>query len=77
MSKAQDLAPIMAVIASVGGVVDRHQYGKHHKIYWRIGEKQFVTSVSKTPSDWRAERNKIAQIKALARAAHSEVSYVA
>lgn len=67
MSKQQHLAPIMDAIASVGGVVDRTRIGRHHMIYWRIGEKQFVSSVAKTPSDWRAERNKIAQIKSQAR----------
>ena len=78
MRKAQDVAVVYDAILGVGGVVDRTREGRHHVIYWRIGEKQFVTTVAKSSSDWRALRNKIAQIKAAVRITqNSEVSRVA
>lgn len=74
MSIKQHVRLILEEIESVGGVVDRVRHGKHVVVFWTYRGHKFVLTTSSTPSDPRAARNRLAQIRAQARSAVSQNS---
>jgi hypothetical protein len=60
----------MALVRSAGATMVRlrHAGTKHPRLIFRLGDVDHVMPVSGTPSDWRAGRKAMAQLRRVLRA---------
>lgn len=61
----------------LGGTIDKTRHGKHLVVFWRIGERKLTTALPLSPSDHRALKNKISEIRRQARSLNMEAPRVA
>jgi hypothetical protein len=61
---AKELAP---EIEALGGRIDSLRVGRHLRLRWSIGEAKWIETIAVSPSDFRARRNALAQIRRRAR----------